>query len=51
MMGVPPIDIEASLFLDNNVYTQPYLTAIDLSDGSYGIYEIKNNDVIAYAHG
>lgn len=51
MMGVPPIDIEASLFLENNVYTQPYLTAIDLADGSYGIYEIKDNDVIAYAHG
>ena len=51
MMGVPPIDIEASLFLDNNVYTQPYLTAIDLADGSYGIYEIKDNDVVAYAHG
>ena len=51
MMGVPPIDIEASLFLENNVYTQPYLTAIDLADGSYGIYEVKDNDVVAYAHG
>lgn len=51
MMGVPPIDIESSLFLNNNVYTQPYLTAIDLADGSYGIYEIKDNDVVAYAHG
>lgn len=51
MIDVPQIDKEVSLFLTENEYRQKYLTAIDLSDLSYGIYEIKDNDVTAYAHG
>ena len=45
------IDKEVSLYLSKNDYNQKYMTAIDLADLSYGIYEIENNDVIAYAHG
>lgn len=51
MIDVPPIDEEVSLFLTKNKYRQKYLTAVDLSDLSYGIYEVKDNDVVAYAHG
>jgi hypothetical protein len=51
MIDVPPIDKEVSLYLTKNEYRHKYLTAIDLSDMTYGIYEIEDNDVIAYAHG
>lgn len=51
MMDVPMIDEEASLYLRNNDYKEKYLTTIDISDNSYGIYRIENNDVTAYAHG
>ena len=51
MIDVPAVDVEASLYLGKNDYYEKYLTAIDLSDMTYGIYEIQNNDVVAYAHG
>lgn len=51
MIDVPPIDNEANYYLENNNYTNDYLTAIDISSGDYGIFEIKNNKVVAYAHG
>lgn len=51
MVEVPPMDVEASMWLENNEYREKYLTIIDLADNKFGIYEIKNNDVVAYAHG
>ena len=51
MIDVPAVDVEANLYLEKNNYREKYLTVIDLSDMTYGIYEIKNNDVVAYAHG
>lgn len=51
MVEVPEIDVEASYYLSKNEYKYKYLTAIDINDGTYGIYEVKNNDVVAYAHG
>ena len=51
MIEVPPIDREISKYLNNNKYDFKYITAIDLSDGMYGIYEVKKNEVKAYAHG
>ena len=40
MIDVPAVDVEASLYLGKNDYHEKYLTAIDLSDMTYGIYEI-----------
>lgn len=51
MVDVPPMDIEASMWLEDNEYREKYLTIIDLADSKFGIYEIKDNDVKAYAHG
>lgn len=51
MIEVPQIDREVGKYLSENKYDFKYITAIDLSDGMYGIYEIKKNEVKAYAHG
>lgn len=51
MVDVPPMDVEASMWLEDNIYREKYLTVIDLADSKFGIYEIKDNDVKAYAHG
>lgn len=51
MIEVPEIDREVGKYLNNNKYDFKYITAIDLSDGMYGIYEVKKNEVKAYAHG
>ena len=51
MIEVPPIDREVSKYLSDNKYDFKYITAIDLSNGMYGIYEVKKNEVKAYAHG
>lgn len=53
MLDVPPIDNAASDFLiEHKDYDKKYLTAIDISDNSYGIYELdEKNEVKAFAHG
>ena len=51
MIDVPAIDGSVNDFLSEEKYGHKYLTAIDINDNSYGIYEIKNNEVAAYAHG
>ena len=51
MIEVPQIDREVGKYLSENKYDFKYITAIDLSDGMYGIYEVKKNEVKAYAHG
>lgn len=51
MIDVSYTDIAVEEFLDHNTYNYKYLTAIDLADKSYGIYEIDNNNVKSYAHG
>ena len=52
MIDVPAIDVAVSEYLFENEYEFKYLTAIDISTGQYGIYEIaKDNSVKAYAHG
>ncbi len=51
MIDVPAIDGSVSGFLEDNKYNHKYLTAIDIATNDYGIYEIENNAVIAYAHG
>ena len=51
MIDVPAIDGSVNDFLNEEKYGHKYLTAIDINDNSYGIYEIKNNEVAAYAHG
>lgn len=51
MIDVPAIDKSVNGFLEDNRYFHKYLTAIDIATNDYGIYEIKNNTVVAYAHG
>ena len=51
MIDVPMIDNEVNYYLGDNSYEKPYITAIDAGEGDYGIYEIKDNKVVAYAHG
>ena len=51
MIDVPAIDNEVNTYLEENAYKNKYLTAIDLSDSTYGIYEVEDNKVVAYAHG
>ena len=53
MLDVPPIDNAINNYLATTVgdYQHKYITAIDISDLKYGIYEIKNDRVVAYAHG
>lgn len=51
MVEVPQIDREIGRYLNDNQYDFKYITAIDIHDGTYGIYEVKKNDVKAYAHG
>lgn len=51
MIDVPAIDGSISGFLEDNKYNHKYLTAIDIATNDYGIYEIENNGVVAYAHG
>lgn len=51
MLDVPPIDQAVSEFLTNNKYEHKYITAINVADSKYGVYEIENNAVKAYAHG
>ena len=51
MIEVPEIDRKVGEYLNNNKYDFKYITAIDLNDGMYGIYEVKKNEVKAYAHG
>lgn len=51
MIEVPQIDREVGKYLSENKYDFKYITAIDLNDGMYGIYEVKRNEVKAYAHG
>lgn len=53
MIDVPPIDVAVAEYLELGPnYPFKYLTAIDVADGDYGIYEIGNNDEVkAYAHG
>jgi len=53
MLDVPPIDNAVSDFLiEHKNYDKKYLTAIDISDKSYGIYELnEKNEIKAFAHG
>ena len=51
MIDVPAIDGSVSGFLEDNKYNHKYLTAVDIATNDYGIYEIENNAVVAYAHG
>ena len=53
MLDVPPIDNAISDFLIEHIdYDKKYLTAIDISDNSYGIYELnEKNEIKAFAHG
>lgn len=51
MIDVPAIDGSVSGFLEDNKYNHKYLTAVDIATNDYGIYEIENNTVVAYAHG
>ena len=51
MIEVPQIDREINKYLNENKYDFKYITAIDVNDGTYGIYEVKKNEVKAYAHG
>lgn len=53
MLDVPPIDNAVSDFLiEHKDYDKKYLTAIDISDNSYGIYELnEKNEIKAFAHG
>lgn len=51
MLDVPPIDTAVGMFLDDNHYNHKYLTAIDINTDDYGIYEIENDEVVAFAHG
>jgi len=51
MLDVPIIDEEIGLFLANNEYNIKYLTAVDVATLDYGIYEVEENGVVAYAHG
>lgn len=51
MIDVPPIDREIGKYLAENTYPYKYITAIDTFDNTYGIYEVKDNNVAAYAHG
>ena len=51
VIDVPAIDGSVSGFLEDNKYNHKYLTAIDIATNDYGIYEIENNAVVAYAHG
>lgn len=51
MIDVPAIDGSVGEFLNDNKYSYKYLTAIDIATNDYGIYEIKDNAVVAYAHG
>ena len=51
MIDVPAIDGSVNGFLEDNKYNHKYLTAIDIATNDYGIYEIENNAVVAYAHG
>lgn len=53
MLDVPPIDNAISDFLiEHKDYDKKYLTAIDISDKSYGIYELNGkNEIKAFAHG
>ena len=53
MLDVPPIDNAVESFLDEHAdYDKKYITAIDISDKMYGIYELDSRGGIrAYAHG
>lgn len=51
MVDVPPVDRAIGKYLSENTYPYKYITAIDTFDNTYGIYEVKDNDVAAYAHG
>lgn len=51
MVDVPPVDRAIGKYLAENTYPYKYITAIDTFDNTYGIYEVKDNDVAAYAHG
>lgn len=53
MLDVPPIDNAVSNFLiEHKDYDKKYITAIDISDKSYGIYELNGkNEIKAFAHG
>ena len=51
MVEVPQIDREVGKYLNENKYDFKYITAIDVSNDTYGIYEVKKNNVKAYAHG
>ena len=53
MLDVPPIDNYVNDYLAETAgnYQHKYITAIDISDLKYGIYEVKNDRVVAYAHG
>ena len=53
MLDVPPIDNAASKYLlEHKDYDKKYITAIDISDKSYGIYELNGkNEIKAFAHG
>lgn len=53
MLDVPPIDNAIESFLDEHAdYDKKYITAIDISDKMYGIYELDSKRTIrAYAHG
>lgn len=53
MLDVPPIDNAVNDFLiKHKDYDKKYLTAIDISDKSYGIYELnEKHEIKAFAHG
>lgn len=53
MLDVPPIDNCVGHYLaeSSGDYMHKYITAIDVGDQKYGIYEIQDNQVVAYAHG
>ena len=51
MIDVPAIDGATNAFLKDNKYEHKYLTAIDINTKDYGIYEINENEVVAFAHG
>ena len=51
MIDVPPMDREIGKYLAKNDYPYKYITAIDTFDNTYGIYEVRDNEVAAYAHG
>ena len=53
MLDVPPIDNCVGEYLAkcSGSYAHKYITAIDIGDQKYGIYQIQDNQVVAYAHG